>query len=258
MTFFADSEKSSSWTMRSRNCLQVGPGTCTECSGVRHALKKTQRPGVTELKMNAPISKVKNKNLIAKEVIELRKKEKILSSKLEEIQLRVDAESVFVDEDTNGELLHLFENIPGDKLDPFVRLFWNEQQKAFSRSNRGMRWHPMLIKFGIFIRQISPALYDTLRNMGIVKLPGQSTLRDYTGVIKTGAGFQHHVLLDLKEKASKLPESQKFVCILHDEVTIQQDLVFDKQSSTLVGYVAPEQLDLSKVKMQVSDEFFLT
>ena len=47
----------------------------------------------------------------------------------------------------------------------------------------GMKWHPMLIKFAIMIRQQSPALYRTLRDVGVLRLPGESTLRDYTAVI---------------------------------------------------------------------------
>ena len=105
----------------------------------------------------------------------------------------------------------------------------------------------MLIKFGIFIRQISPALYATLRKMGIVKLPGESTLRDYTGIIATKPGIQEHVLLRLKEEAAKLKEHEKYVCLLHDEMSIQQNLVFDRKLQQVVGYVSSEQLDISKV-----------
>ena len=30
--------------------------------------------------------------------------------------------------------------------DPFLKMFWSEQSKAFGKQNGGMRWHPMLIK----------------------------------------------------------------------------------------------------------------
>ena len=214
---------------------------------VKHNLKKQMRPGTNEIHPNAPLTKVKNKEALAKEIVALRKKEKLLSMKIEDIQKQIQESSVKVDETTNNELIKFYETIPESQIDPFVNLFWQEQKKALMCKNKGMRWHPMLIKFGIFIRQVSPAVYDIMRNMGILKLPGQSTLRDYTSVIKTSPGFQEHVLLDLKRKALELSETQKYVCLLHDEMSIQQDLVFDKQTNTLIGYVSNEQLDPSKV-----------
>ena len=59
-----------------------------------------------------------------------------------------------------------------------------------------------------------------------MKLPGESTLRDYSGFFQCTQGFQGHVLEDLRAKAGKLDERDKFVCILHDEMKIARDLVF--------------------------------
>ena len=60
--------------------------------------------------------------------------------------------------------------------DPFLKMFWCEQSKAFGRQNGGRRWHPMLIRFAILIHSQSSCAYNTLRQTGELKLP---TLRDY-------------------------------------------------------------------------------
>ena len=38
-----------------------------------------------------------------------------------------------------------------DIADPFVKLFWEEQQKAMHRNPKGMRWHPMMIRLSTLI-----------------------------------------------------------------------------------------------------------
>lgn len=116
-----------------------------------------------------------------------------------------------------------------------------------------MRWHPMLIKFAVCVRQMSPALYAFLRETGVLKLPGESTLRDYTGVLVTTPGFQTHVIKQLQTQAGTLQPHDRYVCLLHDEMTIMSDLVFDQKTGQLVGFVSPEQFDQEKVStLQVS------
>ena len=50
------------------------------------------------------------------------------------------------------------ENFPPNS---FGRLFWNEQKKAaaVARSN-GMRWHPLMIKWCIYLRHLSCGCYE--------------------------------------------------------------------------------------------------
>ena len=112
-----------------------------------------------------------------------------------------------------------------------------------------MRWHPMLIKFAVMLRHQSPALYKTLRETGVLRLPGESTLWDYTGVFPAAPGFQPHVLQDLALKASTLAGKDKFVCLLHDEMKICKDLVFSKKTDSLIGYVTSEQFDPGQVSI---------
>ena len=95
-----------------------------------------------------------------------------------------------------------------------------------------MRWHPMLIKFAMFICQQSPCVYRSMRNMGILKVTGESTLRDDTSVLSSAPGFQVH---------------HRYVCLLHDEMSIKSDRVFDRKSNEIIRYVSPEEFDSQKV-----------
>lgn len=53
-----------------------------------------------------------------------------------------------------------------------------------------MRWHPMMIRFAIYLRCQSPRAYESLRESGVLRLPNQATLRDYTNFIQPKSGFQ--------------------------------------------------------------------
>lgn len=76
-------------------------------------------------------------------------------------------------------------------------------------------------------------------------LTGESTLRNYTSVLPTTQGFQQHVLESLRDQAAEV--EHPFVVIMHDEVSIQKDLVYDFKSGQLVGYVCQEELQQEKV-----------
>ena len=83
--------------------------------------------------------------------------------------------------------------------------------------------------------------------MGILKLPGESTLRDYTSVFSAAPGFQGQVLEDLQLQVENYDAEQRYVCLLHDEMSIKSDLVFDRKSNKLIGYVSPQEFDIQKV-----------
>jgi len=76
-----------------------------------------------------------------------------------------------------------------------------------------------------------------MREIGVVKLPCESTLRDYTNVLHPRSGFQMEVFKELKSMAATLTEEERFVCLLHDEISIKADLVYDKITGELVGFI---------------------
>ncbi len=56
------------------------------------------------------------------------------------------------------------------------------------RDTRGMRWHPLMIKWALYLHHQSSGAYETLRSLGCVTLPSQRTLRDYTHDFKACVG----------------------------------------------------------------------
>ena len=113
----------------------------------------------------------------------------------------------------------------------FQRVFWEQQVFAASKKDsRGMRWHPLFLKWSIFLRSQSQGAYETLRQSGCVKLPSQHTLRDYTHHLKPCPGFSSGVDAQLlgAAKLDRCEERDKCVLLLLYEMYIKQDLVHSK------------------------------
>ena len=87
-------------------------------------------------------------------------------------------------------------------------------------------------------RHKSSSAYSHLRESGVLSLPSQRTLRDYTHYISTGAGFSAATDQQLLEHANvnRLGEWEKFVVLILDEMHIRDELVYDKHAGNLVGF----------------------
>ena len=121
----------------------------------------------------------------------------------------------------------------------FQQLFWQQQHEAALKSNaKGMRWHPMIIRWCLYLRHRSSGAYDTLRESGCLKLPSQRTLRDYTYHVKAKVGFSSEVdtMLMRAAELSQSKELAQYVILLIDEMHIREDLVYDKHSGELIGF----------------------
>ena len=75
-----------------------------------------------------------------------------------------------------------------------------------------------------------------MRDTGVLKLPGESTLWDYTNYIHPKTGFQAEAVNEIQDAAEKLSESQRYVVLLHEEMSIKEDLVFDSKTDELVQF----------------------
>ena len=77
-----------------------------------------------------------------------------------------------VSQDTHESLVSIMaenessvhENFPPDS---FGRIFWDQQKKAAAQpTSKGMRWHPLMIKWCIHLRHLSSGCYEALRKSG--------------------------------------------------------------------------------------------
>lgn len=125
-----------------------------------------------------------------------------------------------------------------DPEDSFRRLFWEQQLQALKAKDcRQVRWHPALIKLCLHLKFKSSSSYDALRSTGVLTLPSERTLRDYTHWMKSEVGFQSVVNEQLIMEADVKEEKDKYVVLVFDEMKIREDLVFDKHLCELVGFV---------------------
>ena len=111
----------------------------------------------------------------------------------------------------------------------FQRLFWDQQVKASKYNNpKSMKWHPLFIKWCLYLRHISSKSYEILRTSAGLRLPSQSTLRDYTHYIAAKIGFSAEIDCHLVDIAFLSNHLNKYVILVMDEVHIKHDLVYDK------------------------------
>ena len=64
-----------------------------------------------------------------------------------------------------------------------------------------MRWDPLMIRWCLYLRHVSGSGYDMLRESGVIRLPSQRTLRDYTYFTKATVGFSEEVDQQLMDAA---------------------------------------------------------
>ena len=108
------------------------------------------------------------------------------------------------------------------------------------------------IRYGGIQKLISSGAYDALRSSGILVLPSEWTLRDYTHWMKAASGFIEAVDKQLMDdaKIKDLQELLKFVCLLLDEVRIKEQLVYDKHSCEIVGFVNLGDVNIELLEME--------
>ena len=229
--------------IRSTSCEFLSKLTiCKSCLKIKSLLKqkeKRQQHTVDKpLSKNAPLHAVARKKLM--QAVKLgRAKQKALEVKIETIEAQIKSESVPLQSNLHSDLKQIIdESSETFNKDSFEFLFWKEQLKAFSRNPNANRWHPMMIRFALYLHLRSPSAYQALRESKVIRLPCERTLRDYTNVVHPDVGFRKDVLDDIKHQNQKWnKEIQKYVVLSFDEMSIKDDLVFNSVSGELVGFV---------------------
>lgn len=243
-------------TIRHTDCAVLLPPAskttrCSHCESHRHTLRSlVYQTGRQAADKTAPDSHVNYRFLSTPEKTdrlqrmhsELRanhlKKER-LKAKLERV---VEEEGITVDSETHTDICAIMTSAESQVMDKypedsFQYLFWKQQQEAARLKNScSMRWHPLFIKWCLYLRHVSGRAYETLRKC--IRLPSQRTLRDYTHYIKASTGFSDDVDLQLAQAANTehCAEHEKYVAIIFDEMYIKEDLVYNKHTNALVGF----------------------
>ena len=106
-----------------------------------------------------------------------------------------------------------------EKLTPFMKLFWQQQQEAFTKSPNGIRYHPMIIRFCLSLAAKSASEDEELRNSKVLTLPSRRTLCDYRNVITPSVGFNPALVQELCQTARSLTGVQRFVVLAFDKTS---------------------------------------
>ena len=128
------------------------------------------------------------------------KKTKLCLNRMQKkVDQSVATSSVDVDEDLDKDIRDMVDESRDRVRDDypegsFQRVFWDQQEKAASLKNsKSMRWHPLFIRWCLYLRHLSGEAYEMMRNSKCIYLPSQRTLRDYTHYTTTTTGFSAEV-----------------------------------------------------------------
>ena len=181
----------------------------------------------------------------------LRNAVRLSRRKIRDLQYRLDrlieVNGVKLDEQTHDG----YNEKKPTSNETFSGIFWQQQLKAASvKGKSGMRWHPAMIRWCLYLHHKSSGCYLTLRNSGVLTLPSDRTLRDYKHSSTSRIGFSYELDLELFEAVAKLrPQNlAKYVGLTLDEMHVKEGLCFDKHTGTLIGYS-----DLGEVNNLLSD-----
>lgn len=238
-------------TIRHSSCEVLLPATrqstrCSHCSHHRKSLRAMLNRCDTKTDVSHPSSHTNVRYLSSPQkadrlrrlhtkLHDTKRQVRCLQKKLEEATEHL---GTTVDQGMNDDLTTIMrensttiaETHPPDS---FARLFWEQQlQAASAKDARSMRWHPLMVKWCLYLRHKSSGAYESLRSSGCISLPSQRTLRDYTHYVSARAGFSREVDLQLRELAEieSCPEYEKHVILIMDEMHVKEDLVYDKHT----------------------------
>ena len=221
---------------RSKTCnilLNQG-GVCISCEKNSIKQKKVKQNLLKPAHRNAPLSKTNPERIILS-LKQQRKENKDLQNKIKMMEREISSNSVIVDEELGLDFQKIMSE--NDKnITPFMKLFWEQQQKSFGKGTT-VRYHPMIIRFCLSLASKSASAYDELRSSNVLTLPSRRTLRDYKNAIKPEAGFNPAVIQELIKVATPLNDYQRYIVLSFDEMKIEKNLVYDKYSGQLTGYV---------------------
>ena len=186
-------------------------------------------------KDKAPLSRCSAEKLRAT-VVESRLECSVLKAKVKSMQAQIENDSIAVSETLEKDVLTI---MGGQNLEttPHMKFFWEQQIRLRQANKLGRRFHPQVIRFVLSIYAKSASAYRELRDSGALILPSERVLRDYKNYFKPGAGITKENVEELKEKPSKFSEIQKYMAVIMDEMKIQENLVFDKTSGELIGFI---------------------
>lgn len=244
------------WRVKDCEILCNGLDRCARCSKFVQTEEKSkmvkQRKLTEPAHINSPVSQTPPERLkLTLQMQRMRCSQ--LENQLRLMQEELNKSSVHIDHELSKDFISIMGKTKHE-ITPFMNLFWQQQQKLFASNSTAVRYHPMIIRYCLSLVAKSPSLYEELRNSGILVLPSQRTLRDYRNYIRPQRGFQEGVIEELKSITNSYFDVQRFVVLLFDEMKVLSNLVFDKVTGELIGFVDLGDPDVNFAVLEKADE----
>lgn len=247
---------------RVNSCLILSKSSiCENCSKFQKNREKMfnrkEKVLNTPAKLQAPLTQTSSQRLkLTIQSIRIENKE--LKEQIKNLQAEIATNSLTVDNKLSEDLVSIMSDTDQSKVSPFMKFFWEEQQKYLKSSSTTVRYHPMIIRYCLALVSKSAAVYDDIRydqkkGTGFLVLPSRRRLRDYKNYIKPTRGFNDKIIAELLQKVKDFSDAEKFFVLLMDEMKIQENLVWDKHSGDLIGYVDLGDVDLNYATLQKTD-----
>ena len=147
---------------------------------------------------------------------------------------RIQKDGVGVSEGLENDILKIMggQNLEGT---PHMKFFWEQQMKLLQAKKMGRIYYSQIIRFALSLHGNSAAPYREIRESGLWFC--QRVLRDYKNYFKPKAGINLENIESLREKAATLTGIQRYLVLVMGEMKMQSNLVFDKYSGELIGFV---------------------
>ena len=150
---------STSTSVRCPQCIRHRASLLVQCQRLQSSTKSSQPSSSTNYRYLSIPQLVSRLQSVHHKHCLVSKQYERLVRKLEEDNLR---RGVVVDSTTHEELMEIVRQ--GDPLLPpksFQELFWKQQKEAAAKSDcRSMRWHPLMIRWCLYIRHQSCGAYQ--------------------------------------------------------------------------------------------------
>ena len=123
----------------------------------------------TSVKSNAALSKTSHER-VTLALKQERSKCSQFEAKIKKTKQEIENKYVPLDKEISEDISKIMsENL--DQVTPFIKLFWDQQQKIFRSQKRALCNHPMIIRFSLSLAAKSASAYDELRNSKFLFYP---------------------------------------------------------------------------------------
>ena len=110
------------------------------------------------------------------------------------------------------------------------------KSRCKAKHNKDMQYEVEWLLECLLIRIKSPAVYEHLRVNNILPLPCKDTLRKLSSCLSTEFGFNEFAIECIKKQFHRKSLSERYGSLMWDEMSITQDIKFDKNSFQYKGF----------------------